>query len=423
MTKQMWEVGIFWLSGVAILVVAQVMVNGLGVWESGALPGFALKAAVPLAVCVAIVALLVMAGERERTVIAPYVLFFAISATSVFGLTKTLTGSHASSTNLLLYGLSFYTASLAYIARSRSLTPRAAVLASNPLLIITGPVATQFRDIRYRGLRSRADYYLPFVFLGLFLQQTIATPLTKTFDLLKETDVVSSLTFAAIFELFVYANFCGLSLIIFGLAGLMGFRIPLNFRQPFSSTNVIEFWRGWHTSLSVVLKSLFYAPTKKQFGTSAALFTVYLGSAMWHGVTLNFALWGLFHALMFVITLRLLKRGFKVPAFFVLGIAVVIGRMLFADSDSGRLFEKLHFRFVDFSVVYKLTHMPWTTLLALGLIVVFVALEILLQTKPYFSQRNYKFYRLPVVQFVMLALMLATIANGVGMDYAVYGQR
>jgi hypothetical protein len=50
-------------------------------------------------------------------------------------------------------------------------------------------------------------------------------------------------------------------------------------------------------------------------------------------------------------------------------------------------------------------------------------LEILLQTKPYFSQRNYKFYRLPVVQFAMLALMLATIANGVGMDYAVYGQR
>jgi alginate O-acetyltransferase complex protein AlgI len=412
MTKQMREVGIFWLSGVTILVVAQVMVNGLGVWESGALPGFALKAAIPLAVCVAIVALLMMVGERERTVIAPYVLFFAISATSIFGLTKTLTGSHASSTNLLLYGLSFYTASLAYIARSRMLTPRAAVLASNPLLIITGPVATQFRDIRYRGLRSRADYYLPFVFLGLFLQQTIATPLTKTFDLLKETDVVSSLTFASILEL-----------IIFGLAGLRGFRIPLNFRQPFSSTNVIEFWRGWHTSLSVVLKSLFYAPTKKQFGTSAALFAVYMGSAMWHGVTLNFALWGLFHALMFVITLRLLKRGFKVAAFFVLGIAVVIGRMLFADSDSGRLFEKLHFRFVDFSVVYKLTHMPWTTLLALGLIVVFVALEILLQTKPYFSQRNYKFYRLPVVQFAMLALMLATIANGVGMDYAVYGQR
>lgn len=84
-----------------------------------------------------------MAGDRERTVIAPYVLFFAISATSVFGLTKTLTGSHASSTNLLLYGLSFYTASLAYIARSRMLTPRAAVLASNPLLIITGPVATR----------------------------------------------------------------------------------------------------------------------------------------------------------------------------------------------------------------------------------------------------------------------------------------
>jgi D-alanyl-lipoteichoic acid acyltransferase DltB (MBOAT superfamily) len=413
----------FWVRGVAILAAAQVAVNGLGVWPAEAISAFALNTMTPLAVCVAIVTLLLIVQERRYAAVAPYILFFSISATSVFGLTKTLTGSHAASTNLFLYGLSFYTASLAYLAHRRCLGLRSALLASNPLLIVTGPIATQFRSLRYRGLRRRINYFLPYVFFGLFLQQTVATPLTRTFRLLRETDIVSSLTFATIFELFVYANFCGLSLIVFGVAGLAGFRVPLNFRQPFSSTNVVEFWRGWHTSLSAVLKGLFYAPARKRVGRSSAIVAVYLASAMWHGVTLNFVCWGLFHATMFALTLRLMRGSHTRVATGVLGFAIVIGRLLFADSDSIRLVQKLRFRFTDFSVFRTLRYMPGTTKLALVLIALIVASEFLLRGKPYFRQRNYKFYRLPVVQFVLLALMLLTLARETGINYAVYGQR
>ena len=88
--------------------------------------------------------------------------------------------------------------------------------------------------------------------------QVVANPLTEFFFLIEKTDAVSSIFFAGIFELFVYMNFCGLSLLIYGIFGLIGYKIPLNFKQPFSSNNIIEFWRGWHTSLSEVLKELFY---------------------------------------------------------------------------------------------------------------------------------------------------------------------
>ena len=118
--------------------------------------------------------------------------------------------------------------------------------------------------------------------------QIIGIPLTEFFFLIESTDVVSSIIFAAIFEIFVYANFCGLSLLLFGLFGLFGYRIPLNFNQPFSSRNIIEFWRGWHTSLSKVLKVLFYKPLRKKRSLFIALIGVYIASAMWHGVTLNF---------------------------------------------------------------------------------------------------------------------------------------
>ena len=137
---------------------------------------------------------------------------------------------------------------------------------------------------------------MPYIILGLFLFQTIGTPLSLVLGLIEYTDSISSIVFAIIFELFIYANFCGLSLIVYGMSGIIGYKIPLNFRQPFSSNNIIEFWRGWHLSLSLVLKNLFYSPIRKLFGTSAAVIAVFFASSLWHGVTINFLIWGLLHA-------------------------------------------------------------------------------------------------------------------------------
>ena len=142
--------------------------------------------------------------------------------------------------------------------------------ASNPILLATGPIALFIKNIRYKSFRKRFKYFFPFILVGVFYYQIIAVPLTESFELIEATDLISSLVFATIFELFVYANFCGLSLIIYGLFGLLGFKVPLNFKQPFSSSNIIDFWKGWHTSLSTVLKSLFYAPLRKKFSSSVA---------------------------------------------------------------------------------------------------------------------------------------------------------
>src|SRR5262249_46891394 len=134
------------------------------------------------------------------------VLFFSITVTSAFGLTKTMTGAYAASTNIILYGFAFYTTSIAYLLHSQRLSATSILVASNPLLLITGPIATIFGSIHHYSFHKRARYFLPYIILGLFLHQAIATPLTKTFNLIALTDIVSSCTFAAIFELFVYAN-------------------------------------------------------------------------------------------------------------------------------------------------------------------------------------------------------------------------
>jgi D-alanyl-lipoteichoic acid acyltransferase DltB (MBOAT superfamily) len=351
-----------------------------------------------------------------------YFLFFTISIASLLGFTETLTGSHAESTNTLLFGLSFYSASMAYLIAQNRFNYGSILSVSNPLLLSTGPIAIFFQCISYKSLRKRFEYYFPFIIVGTFMFQVVGSPLTEFFFLIDNTDVISSIVFAAIFELFVYVNFCGLSLLIYGLFGVFGYRIPLNFKQPFSSRNIIEFWRGWHTSLSQVLKILFYNPLRKKYSLFFALLGVYIASAMWHGVTFNFLLWGLFHAFFFWISIKLLKRSYSLLPIVLLPFIIVIGRLIFADSDTDRLLAKLSFSYDGFNAVNELLTVPAHSLLALLFGMSLIASEFIFRNAKIMKKRNYKFLRVPFSLFVLCGLGLLFVSD-IGVDYAVYGQR
>ena len=233
----------------------------------------------------------------------------------------------------------------------------------------------------------------------------------------------SSAIFAIIFEIFVYANFCGLSLMIYGISGIVGYQIPLNFKQPFSASNIIDFWRGWHTSLSAVLKELFYNPLRKKIGILGTLIVVYLASAMWHGIAFNFFLWGVFHALLFYITILInqyqviWKNFFSVSIMF---LAIIFGRFLFADSNVNRLIEKLHFKFIDFSVFEIFFSVPKISLIALSIGIFLIGIEFLFRKNHYVNKRTYKHLRLPISQFIIMLLFLL-LAMSFGGEYAIYG--
>jgi alginate O-acetyltransferase complex protein AlgI len=414
-------IGSWFLSFLLICIVGQLLFS-LSHFSSEVWSEAFYRSMASLFFCL-LIALTALAISEPQRHWLKYVLFFSITITSALGLTKTLTGSHAESGSLILYGFSFYTASLAYLLSSEQLSAKHIPAVSNPLLLITGPVATYFCSIRHYSFKKRFKYFFPYVIVGLFLHQAIATPLTKTFNFISMTDMVSSLTFAVIFELFVYANFCGLSLIIYGMFGIMGVRVPLNFRQPFSSRNIVEYWRGWHISLSIVLKSLFYSPAKRSLGTFPAIFAVYSASAMWHGITANFLLWGVFHASVFVLTVVLLRKEARLIPLVLMIVGIVIGRAIFADSDFGRLLDKMTFKYDGFVIFAKLTTLTNASKLALLMGSLFIVAEMVFQSCKYFRQRNYKFYRLPIMQLILLTLTLAVTYDESGVDYAVYGQR
>ena len=144
-------------------------------------------------------------------------IFFSITLSSLFGATESLTGSHVISPNLYLYGLSFYSAFLAYLIYENSISRNIFLLASNPLLLITGPIPYYFKNISYKSFTSRINYYFPYLIIGIFFVKVISIPLTHFLWMLELQDILSAIFFAFIFEIFIYFNFAGLSLIIYSL--------------------------------------------------------------------------------------------------------------------------------------------------------------------------------------------------------------
>ena len=354
-----------------------------------------------------------------------YFLFFSISLASLMGLTSALTGSHAVSTNPFLYGLSFYTAYFAHQIIVKKVTVNDIFIASNPMLLFTGPIAIIFSKLWHKSLIKRLNYFLPFLITGVFFYKIIAVPLTNLFWLIDMTTTLEVILFGIIFELFIYFNFCGLSLIVYAVFGIFGIKIPLNFKQPFSSRNIIEFWRGWHRSLSSVLSALFYRPIKKYLSTPFALLGVYIASALWHGVTINFLIWGAFHAVCFILTIKLLNRNFSKLATFFMFFAVIYGRVIFADSDAPRLMEKLLPNFsLPFSTLESLIQTtPTASIIALCFALLWVAIEFIFKDHKYLISKNYKLLRLKPTQFILVVTFLILIGSSTGIDYAAYGQR
>ncbi|MEJ8820741.1 MBOAT family protein [Variovorax humicola] len=97
----------------------------------------------------------------------------------------------------------------------------------------------------------------------------------------------------------IYFDFSGYSDMAVGLSLCLGVRLPLNFNSPYKSTNIIEFWRRWHISLSTFLRDYLYVPLggnrKGPARRYLNLFLTMLLGGLWHGAAWTFVIWGALH--------------------------------------------------------------------------------------------------------------------------------
>ena len=102
----------------------------------------------------------------------------------------------------------------------------------------------------------------------------------------------------------IYGDFSGYSDIAIGTARLMGFDLMTNFRIPYFSRNVAEFWKRWHISLSTWFRDYLYIPMggnrRKLWRNVFNVMVVFTVSGFWHGSNWSFIVWGALNGLFFI---------------------------------------------------------------------------------------------------------------------------
>ncbi len=141
----------------------------------------------------------------------------------------------------------------------------------------------------------------------------------------------------------IYFDFSGYSDMAIGLGRIFGFRYMENFKLPYTSKSITEFWRRWHISLSSFFRDYVYIPLGgNRRHVYLNLFIVWALTGLWHGASWNFVLWGLYFFVLLCIERLLKKQLPKIPKpvrHILTLLLILISWNVFYHTDLGRLRE------------------------------------------------------------------------------------
>ena len=141
----------------------------------------------------------------------------------------------------------------------------------------------------------------------------------------------------------IYFDFSGYSDMAIGLGRIFGFRYMENFKLPYTSKSITEFWRQWHISLSSFFRDYVYIPLGgNRRHVYLNLFIVWALTGLWHGASWNFVLWGLYFFVLLCIERLLKKQLPKIPKpvrHILTLLLILISWNVFYHTDLGRLRE------------------------------------------------------------------------------------
>jgi len=286
--------------------------------------------------------------------------------------------------------------------------------------IVAGPIERrsdllpQVQNLSFGLKRKDIEDGLPWIVLGLFFKLVMAENFALLGDELRSFSTNSLIVwFDALFFAFrIYFDFCGYSLIAFGLASCFGIKLTLNFRSPYLARNIQDFWRQWHVTLSRWFRDYVYFPLG---GSRVRLWfvnvcIVFLLSGLWHGAGWGFLIWGLLHGVAVLVCVLSKKKRLPYWLAWSLTIAfVTVSWIFFKESDwriACQKVEALAFLkgyHLNASAILACFEGPKTALLA-GFMAVLTAAVFVGE---FFSQRKSAPYGLLLNRWVQLLLIAA----------------
>lgn len=159
-----------------------------------------------------------------------------------------------------------------------------------------------------------------FIFsIGLFkkvvIADTFALFVTKGFDVSESLTFVDAWITSLSYTYQLYFDFSGYTDMAIGIALLFNIKLPINFNSPYKATNIQDFWRRWHMTLSRFLRDYIYIPLggnkKGSFRTYNNLLATFLLGGLWHGAGWTFIFWGFLHGIALSIHRVWNQLGFK----------------------------------------------------------------------------------------------------------------
>ena len=146
----------------------------------------------------------------------------------------------------------------------------------------------------------------------------------------------------------IYFDFSAYSDMALGLALMMGIQLPWNFDRPYRAANPSEFWQRWHVTLSSWLRDYLYIPLggnrKGAVRRDANLLTTMGLGGLWHGASMGFVLWGLYHGVLLVLHRRFQSLPIRIPRPLAVGLTfvlVTIGWVFFRHTTPGAVGDML----------------------------------------------------------------------------------
>lgn len=240
------------------------------------------------------------------------------NAISVF--TNNLFGTNLDiSTIILPVGISFYTfQTMSYTidVYRRKLKPVKNIIDFSFYVsffpqLVAGPIvrASNFIPQLYEKYSLRKEEFSHAVFLiinGLIKKILISDYLSinfvdRVFEAPEAFSGFENLLAVYGYAIQIYCDFSGYTDIAIGVALILGFRLPINFNSPYKATNITDFWRRWHISLSTWLRDYLYIPLGgnrkgKVRQYINLMITMFLGG-LWHGASIRFIIWGCLHGI------------------------------------------------------------------------------------------------------------------------------
>ncbi len=237
---------------------------------------------------------------------------------------------HVNTLNIILpVGISFYTfQTLSYTidVYRKKIEPEpnfinfAAFVAFFPQLV-AGPIERASNLLPQFSVKRTFDYEkavsgVQLILWGFLKKVVIADSCAAYVNVIFENSEIYNaptlIVGAILFAFQIYGDFSGYSDIAIGVARLFGFDLMTNFKKPYFSRDIAEFWRRWHISLSTWFRDYVYIPLGgskvSQPKKIRNVFIIFLVSGFWHGANWTFLMWGFLNALFFIPLLVLNKN-------------------------------------------------------------------------------------------------------------------